>query len=123
MAVTKVMEKDANWAKKLVGKDYNNIQFTSHVLCECGQEYDINEKFPYRKPSSNGTTTKKTCRSTECPDCKDRTFLTYEIDTWGKDMGYCLIQEQWGFDLRISTKAQTLRNGKGKMEDIEVEIP
>lgn len=121
MAVMKVMETNAMWAKKLVGKDYNNIQFTSHVLCECGEEYDINEKLPYKKPASNGTTTKKVCRSTECPDCDDRTFLTYEIDAWGKCMEYTYIKK-WGFTARVSQKAQTLRNGKGKMEDIEMEI-
>lgn len=116
MAIKRVLEKDEKWGMHIGGLTTpKSAKVNLKVLCECLEEYEINEKFGYTKAGKNWEGAENITRSSECPSCEDRTFLTYNYRTYTKDGWY-------GYVIKISPNATKIRKGSGKDEQITVEV-
>ncbi|MBI5355522.1 MAG: hypothetical protein HZB68_03645 [Candidatus Aenigmarchaeota archaeon] len=108
MAVKKVLEIDGKYTGSTLGlTDPKGIKAGITLLCECNEEYKIHEKFN----TLEGTVS----RSTECSNCHDKTYLSYELTTERRSDGYT-------GDVKIKPKATAIRSKTLKQEEVDIEI-
>ena len=116
MAIKRVLEKDEKWGAHISGFiTPKSAKVKLAVMCDCLAEYEITEKFRYTNASCNWDHTENITRSSECPECEDRTLLTYNYRAYTKDGWY-------GFDIKISPNATKIRKGSGKEEQITIGV-
>lgn len=112
MAVKKVLESVGKFTGGIPRlKSPTGIRVKSRVLCECNEEYDIEEKFTIINGSSS--------RATECQSCHDKTYLSYEIET--KKTQY-VIGARFTGNVDIKPKATAIRSKTLKQEDTDIEL-
>lgn len=116
MAIKRVLEKDGKWGMHIGGlttPKSTKVKLT--VLCECLKEYEIKEKFAYHYADCDWKSTENVTRSSECPSCEDRTFLTYSYHQYKEGNLY-------GSGIKVLPSATKIRKGSGKDEQITVEV-
>lgn len=112
MAVKKVLENSGHFTgilKRLRGPSGARVK--SAVLCECNEEYEIEEKFDFLNGSSS--------RGTECPNCHDKTYVSYGIKT--KEEGD-FLETRYTLYVEIGSKATAIRHKTQKQEEIDIEL-